>query len=69
MNYTVPPLEEKPQDILLIATTIITLLLSGLDLILNAYIGHKKQDIRLTCSDCCLLDISGGEDDKVALPK
>lgn len=49
MNTTCPLADTRTSDIVLIATTIITGLLSLADLAINAYVGVKKRHLTSSC--------------------
>ena len=74
MNYTIPVAAEdtslKSQEILLIASTIITLLLSGIDVLINAMAHNRDKKLKLELCECLKFNYeSGSDEDKVTLPK
>lgn len=67
MNTT-PPIPQgqslSPGDIVIIATSVMTLVISLADVIMN-YIAHTKdRKIRLACSDCCAFVYESSEEEK-----
>ena len=65
MNNT--PTSSQPLsagDIVLIVTSVMTLLVSMTDVLIN-YIAHSKdRKIKLACSDCCQFDYQSSEEEK-----
>lgn len=53
-------------DYLLIGSTVVTLLISAADLILNSYVARKDRKIKLKCSDCCEFDYSSESEEEPA---
>ena len=60
-NNTSPPITAG--DITIICTSVLTLLLSGLDLILNYYAHSKDRKVKIACSSCCTMDYQSSEEE------
>ena len=63
MNQTTTP-ALSPGDIVLIVTSVMTLLISLANVIID-YIAHTKdRKIKLACSDCCAFVYESSEEEK-----